>query len=149
MFGKNFFWTVQFSGLFSDSPKQLQSKFRLMQSITDQFWKNWSRTYFPTLLIQQKWHTSKRNVRKGDICLLRDHTGYRSEWRLARVTEVYADRRGAVRNVGIVVIPKQDASLLYRPGTGQKLQRHVSCLIVLVPIEDQNGEIESPKASCS
>ena len=49
-----------------------KSVFLKVQRITDQFWKTWQKVYFPTLLIRQKWHHQKRNLRLGDICKLRD-----------------------------------------------------------------------------
>ena len=36
-------------------------------------------------------------MRVNDIVLLQDDSAFRAEWRLARVTEVYPDRRGNVR----------------------------------------------------
>ena len=137
------------TGIPFEDPKQIQNRFRLVQAITDQFWKNWNQTYFPTLLVQQKWHTSKRNVRKQDICLLKDDTSYRSDWRLAKVTDVYPDQLGRVRNVELLVMPRQNSSLSYKPVGGMQLKRHVSKLIVLVPYEDQEDHnITDESKSC-
>ena len=59
--------------------------------------------YFPSLLVRQKWHTDKRNVEEGDICLVNDSNAYRGEWRLCVVTKAMEDGRNKVRNVQIVV----------------------------------------------
>jgi len=72
------------SGPFSSSdlledPKKVATRFHLVQALTNQFWKVWTKLYFPTLLIRQKWHTEKRNLCVGDVCVLRDSNCLRGE----------------------------------------------------------------------
>ena len=130
-------------GVFTDDPKKTSSRFLLVQAITSQFWKIWLRDFFPSLLIRQKWHVKQRNVRRNDICLLRDQDAFRSEWRLGRVVDVFPDRLGNVRNVEILVKSLQDESRQYVPSAGMRLRRHVNNVLVLVPVEDQsNGELQ-------
>ena len=130
-------------GVFTDDPKKTSSRFLLVQAITSQFWKIWLRDFFPSLLLRQKWHVKQRNVRRNDICLLRDQDAFRSEWRLARVVDVFPDRLGNVRNVEIVVKSLQDGSHHYVPSVGMRLRRHVSNILILVPVEDQVlGELQ-------
>ena len=71
----------QSDGVFSDDPKKVTSRFQLVQVITSQFWRIWLRDYFPSLLIRQKWHVQRRNLRINDVCLLRDPDVFRGEWR--------------------------------------------------------------------
>ena len=125
--------------LFTDNPDKVQTRFLLVQAVTTQFWKVWLKLYFPTLLIRQKWHSEKRNMKVGDVCLLKDAEAFRAEWRLARVTTTFPDRRGKVRNVEVRVVPSRDSSRKYKPVQPNYLKRHVSNLIVLVPAEDQVG----------
>ena len=56
----------------------------------------------------------------NDIVLLQEDSAFRAEWRLARVTEVYPDRRGNVRNVQVQVKPKQDSTANYKPSKGYR-----------------------------
>ena len=128
--------------MFSEDPKLADTRFLLVQSITSQFWKVWHKLYFPTLLIRQKWHNEKRNLQVGDVCLLKDANAFRGEWRYAKVSATFPDRRGCVRNVEVIVVPAQDGSIKYKPVKPNHLKRHVSNLIVIVPIEDQNKEQE-------
>ena len=81
----------QANEVFTDDPKKTTSRFLLVQSITTQFWKIWLRDFFPSLLVRQKWHVSQRNLRKEDICLLKDKDAFRSEWRLVKVVDVFPD----------------------------------------------------------
>ena len=126
----------QSSDVFDEDPKSFKDRFHLVQAITNQFWKVWLEVYFPSLLIRQKWHTARRNLQKGDICVLRDTDSMRGEWRLVVVTSTFPDEHGRVRNVEVRAHAKQDGSLLYKPGTPSYLKRHVSNLVLLVPVDE-------------
>ena len=124
--------------LFTEDPSKLHNRFLLVQAITNQFWKIWLKVYFPTLLLRQKWHTEKRDLKVGDVCLLKDPEAFRAEWRLARVTATFPDRHGKVRNVEVKVVPNADRSKTYKPVKPNYLKRHVSNLVVIVPVEDHD-----------
>ena len=124
--------------LFELNQQAITSRFLLVQRICDQFWSNWTKLYFPTLLWQQKWHHLKRNLQVNDVCVLSDSGVFRGEWRLCRVSDTYPDSNGVVRNVEVVVARRGDGSKLYQSQVLSKLKRHVSKLIVIVPVEDQN-----------
>ena len=47
-------------------------RFEFVQQIVNAFWRKWIRDFFPSLIVQQKWHTKKRNVRVGDVVLIQD-----------------------------------------------------------------------------
>ena len=126
--------------LFIDDPRHVRNRFQLVQAITNQFWKNWIKLYFPSLLLRHKWHTSRRNLKVDDICLLQEESAFRSEWRMAKVVEVYPDKSGTVRNVQVLVKPRQDGTSKYKPSQGYELKRHVSKLLLLVPAEDQGND---------
>ena len=108
----------------------------MVQAVTKQFWNVLTKLYFPTLIIRQKWHTSRRNVAKDDVVLVRDSNLMRGEWRLGRVSACYPDAKGCVRNVEILVKPQQSGSTSYVPTASIPIRRHVGSVIVLVPVED-------------
>ena len=122
--------------LFVEDPKLFDARFYLVQSLTDQFWRIWTRLYFPSLIVRQKWHTLHRNVSKGDVCLLQDTNTLRGEWRLAVVTDTFPDENNVVRNVELKLGAKQDGSLAYHGSKPSLVKRHVGNLIVLVPNEE-------------
>ena len=80
-----------------------KERFFLCQQIVEQFWKTWLKLYFPTLLVRQKWHHRKRNLRIGDVCALQDSNALRGDFRLCCVSAVFPDRLGVVRNVEVMV----------------------------------------------
>ena len=92
--------------------------------------------YFPTLVLRQKWHTERRNVAVDDICVLRDSNALRGEWRLCKVTKVFPDTYGKVRNVQVMVKPKQSGVGPFVSSNPIYLVRHVCNLIVIVPVEE-------------
>lgn len=85
-------------GLFT-SDEDPRRRLDFINSIVSSFWKRWQRDYFPTLLIRQKWHVEKRNVRVGDIVLVQDPNSVRGKWKLAQVSKVEESRDGMVREV--------------------------------------------------
>lgn len=57
------------------------------------------RDYFPTLIIRSKWHVDKRNIKIGDIVLVKDSNLIRGHWRLAQVLTADPGADGKVRNI--------------------------------------------------
>ena len=74
-------------------------RFKLVQMVTDNFWKKWTRDYFPTLLIQQKWHTVRRNLKLGDVVLIQDSSLIRNQWKLGKISQAFEGQDGKVRKV--------------------------------------------------
>ena len=73
----------------------------------------------------------------GDVCVVQDANALRGEWRLSKVVNVFPDKHGVVRNVEIAVAPKFDGSKKFNPQPLFKLRRHVSNLIVIVPVDEK------------
>ena len=73
---------------------------------------------------------------------MKDSNSLRGEWRLARVSCCYPDRWGKVRNVELLVKPRQGANGDYVGSAPLYLKRHVQNLILLVPC-DENDKCEN------
>ena len=119
-----------------------KSRFQLIQAITDQFWQTWTKLYFPSLIIHQKWHSERRNLQKDDICMIQDSNTLRGEWRLARVSCTYPDQNGRVRNVELMVKPKQGGAGEYVSTAPIFVKRHVKNVVVIEPARNGNPETE-------
>ena len=126
----------QAGDMFSDKDGADMEKFLLVQKISDQFWEEWMRSYFPTLLRREKWHYLKRNLSVGDVCLLRDSNALRGDYRMCQVIRVFPDDDGMVRNVEVKVSAKEDGSKKFKSQPLSVVKRHVSNLIVIVPSDD-------------
>ena len=129
--------------MFSDKEGSNFEKFLLVQKIADQFWEVWMRSYFPTLLRREKWHYLRRNLSVGDVCLMRNTNALRGDYRMCRVTRVFPDEYGTVRNVEVEVSVKGDGSRRYKIQPLSLLKRHVSNLIVIVPSDSAITDAEN------
>ena len=116
-------------GPFSDV-SSVKQRMQFLQEVVKRFWKRWSREVFPSLVIEPKWHTQKRNVQEGDVVLIQDSNVVRGEWKMGIVVQILESRDGNVRNVEV----------MYKNGnTEVKVKRPVQRLIVIVP-KDQVAE---------
>ena len=118
--------------------ESFKNRFLLVQTITDQFWRIWTKIHFPSLVVRQKWHSEKRNLEKGDVCIIQDTNNLRGEWRLAQVTCTYPDCHGRVRNVELLVKPRQGGNGPYVPTAPVYVKRHAKNVVVIEPVDKEN-----------
>ena len=89
------------------------SRWNLCQKLKQDFWKRWSTEYLSRLQNRPKWKTQERNVKTGDLVILKEDNLPPSSWILARIIETHAGRDGHIR----VVTLKTENSQLKRPIT--------------------------------
>ena len=111
-------------------------RLEFIQKIVDSFWKKWQRDYFPSMLIRQKWHTTRRNVRVGDVVLVQDSNSVRGAWKLAQVIRAQPGRDGTVRDVDLRYKMIREGKG-YNGDADKIMSRSVHTLVVLLPIEEQ------------
>ena len=85
----------------------MNHRLEFLNNIVTEFWPKWQRDFFPTVIVQQKWHVGKRNLRVDDLVLVQDNNALRGHWKLAQVTEAQAGRDGFVRDVTIRYKPQK------------------------------------------
>ena len=105
-----------------------------MQNIIKAYWIKWTRDYFPSLIVRQKWHHQRRSMLKGDVVLVQDSNAIRGNWRMGIVDEVDPDEAGNVRNVQ-VKLKTPDMADQCRSANYTLIRRAVQRLIVLVPVD--------------
>ena len=114
----------------------MEQRLSLVQDISDSFWKKMTRNYFPSLLIRQKWHTSRRNLKQGDIVLIQDNDSVRGEWKMGIVSNAVPNSEdGFVRNC--IVKYKQKLPGLDFKSCFTSIQRAVQRLVVLLPVDER------------
>ena len=67
-----------------DENANTRKRFMFVQTIVNTFWKRWNSNYFPSLMLRQKWHTSHRNLKIGDVVLIQDSNFVRGNWKLGK-----------------------------------------------------------------
>lgn len=120
-------------------------RYEFVQRIVDAFWKKWIRDFFPSLIVQQKWHTARRNVMVGDVVLMQDANQVRGNSRLGIVSRVDPGDDGRVRRVEVQYKnPKPGEAVEKYKGPGYvTVQRAVNSLIVLVPADSKDEYTDS------
>ena len=113
-----------------------KKRFNFVQSIVDAFWVKMTRQYFPSLIIEQKWHTASRNVRQGDIVMVQDSNALRGEWRLARISKTHPSSAGRVRKVTLSYRQLDDTNN-YTGGALTNIERPVQNLVVILPADEE------------
>ena len=106
-------------------------------SNSDAFWAKWIRDYFPSLIVQQKWHTAQRNLIVGDIVMIQDSNLVRGNCRLGRVSKTKPGDDDKVRNVEV-----QYKNLKIGKPVGKcsrqdyvTIERAVHRLVVILPVD--------------
>ena len=117
-----------------DSNVTPRKRFRFLQNLVNAFWTKMMKFYFPTLLEQQKWHTSRRNAQRGDIVILQDTNAVRGNWRLGKICEVHTSSDGTVRRV-TVGYKNTDDTPNYNGRPWVNVERAIQRLIVVLPAE--------------
>ena len=98
----------------------------------DAFWAKWIRDYFPSLIVQQKWHTAQRNLMVGDIVMIQDSNLVRGKWRLGRVSKIKPGDDGKVRNVEIQY---KNLKIGGPVGDYVTIEKAVHRLVVILPVD--------------
>ncbi|XP_055850540.1 uncharacterized protein LOC129915103 [Episyrphus balteatus] len=87
------------------------NKWKYLQRLKQEFWKQWSSSYLHHLQQRPKWLNPKENLKVGDIVLVKEDNLPPSAWLLARVIELHPGADGFTR----VVTIKTKNSILKRP----------------------------------
>ena len=85
---------------FTESDK-FTERIAYVQNVEKIWWQNWIKECLPTLLPARKWKIKSKNLNVGDVVLLSSPTAHKSEYILAKVTEVFPDKKNLIRTVKI------------------------------------------------
>ena len=99
-------------------------RWRRVQYLADQFWIRWRREYLQSMQTRTKWEKPKRNLRTGDIVLVKEEGAYRNDWPVGRVSEAIESDDGRVRKAQVETV---------RGGAKKTFLRPIKELVLLVP----------------
>ena len=119
-------------GDFEQADMFCRRRWRRIQHLTNEFWVRWRKEYLNTLQQRSKWVLQQRNLRPGDVVVLRE-TKQRNDWKMARVTECRIGQDGKVRSV------------MLRTSSGQDIDRATTKLVLLVEGDDESGCDSPPR----
>ena len=69
---------------------------RRIQHIANEVWSRWWKEFLTSLRARSKWSKSRRNLKIGDIALLKTEVNDRNHWPMARIISCESDRNGMV-----------------------------------------------------
>ncbi|XP_062715374.1 uncharacterized protein LOC134291519 [Aedes albopictus] len=117
-----------------DSPVRLKENWKLSQSATNQFWKQWVHDYLPSLTRRAKWFSEVKPIRINDIVVIVDGKFPRSCWPKGRVIATKVAPDGQVRWAtvqtanGIYERPAIKLAVLDVGVGGNATQRDLRCI---------------------
>jgi hypothetical protein len=88
-------------GVFQGEGVYARKRWRVVQHMSNSFWSRWRKEYLQLLQGRAKWTGVKRNLRSGDVVLLKDDGAPRCQWPLALVTTAHESKDGLVRTVSL------------------------------------------------
>lgn len=103
-----------------------------VQYLTEQFWSRWRKEYLANITLRQRWHSSRRNVKIGDIVIVKEQEIPRNEWRLGRVLDVCKDEDGLVRKATVQMGNRKLGKGGQRLTNPSIFERPIHKLVVLV-----------------
>lgn len=122
-------------GKFVKEDLYLRKRWRKLQYLANEFWTRWRKEYLLNLQQRQKWQKKHRNAKINDIVIVQDDTAPRTEWKLARVTQVYPGEDGCVRKLQLLISDSTLDKQGKRIGKPVYLERPIHKMITLLETE--------------
>ena len=117
-----------------DNDTNVNRRFRFVQSLVDDWWKHWYKSVLPSLVPNYKWMQKHRNVKVGDVCLIKYADLKRGTYRLGRVKCAEPGKDNRVRSVTLIY--KNEGEKVFR-----EVQRPIQGIAVIVPVEEQQSTL--------
>ena len=93
--------TIDVPDLEYDPSSKFSARLAYVQQVYKSWWDRWIQDVLPTLVPCRRWKQVHRNVKIGDVVMMKYSGSVNDEYRLARVLEVYPDSKGLVRTVKV------------------------------------------------
>ena len=88
-------------GSFQREDMYCRRRWRRVQHLSNEFWSKWRKEYLQNVQSRSKWSTEKRNMKKGDVVLLKDEMSHRNDWKMGIVIKAHESDDKNVRSVTI------------------------------------------------
>ena len=122
-----------------DHDTNVNKRFRFIQSLVDDWWRQWNMSVLPSLVPSYKWTQKHRNAQVGDVCLIKYNGLKRGTYRLGRIQSITKGKDGHVRSVNLAYRNEGEK-------TFKEVTRPIQGIAVIVPVEEQTSNL-NPEAS--
>ena len=114
-------WTDKFASTNLNQTADIRARWKYRNTISQQFWRAWTKEYRLQLTQRAKWETPHPNVRVNDIVLIEKDNIKKGSWPVARVVKVVKGRDGLVRSLhlttgSVIDGEDEDGNPVWRPG---------------------------------
>ena len=123
----------------SDTPDRYIRRYKFLMDCFECWWKHWYVQVFPSLIPVRKWRQKVRNLKAGDIVLVKFPNTYSKDpFRMGKIVKADPDRDGLVRTVSVGMRPRdsREKVLPYKAKdlwvTAVSAQR----VVVITPVEE-------------
>ena len=124
-----------------DERPTLTKRLRFLEELKQQFWKKWFAQVFSHLVPCPKWRTEHRDVKTGDVVLLREDNVLQDLYKLARGKQTLPGMDGRVRRV-ILEYKNVKAGVPVEQMRFRETERSIHNLVVIVPVDWTPEQIE-------
>ena len=96
----------------------LMHRYRLLDNITKQYWKQFVATYIPTLHKTEKWHRREPPLSVGDLVNVLQPSTPLNRWPMGRIVRVFPGRDGQTRSVEVEICQEGERRIVRRSASG-------------------------------
>ena len=93
--------TIEVPDIDYDEGDKFSARLAYVQQVHRAWWDRWIQDVLPTLVPCKRWKEIRKNLKKDDIVMMKYAGNLQDDYRLARVLEVFPDRKGLVRTVRV------------------------------------------------
>jgi len=126
--------TIEAPRVVVEKVSNLNRRLEFVESVKNEFWNKWRAVVFQGLDRSYKWRKEFRNMRVGDVVLLKNETAASAQYKIARISEILPDKKDElIRKV--VVAYKNPGENVFRYS-----ERPINKLSLVVPVEEVEAE---------
>ena len=92
-----------------------RNEWKRVQALVGMFWSRWRKEYLPQPQQRKKWTDSQRDLRNGDVVLLKDKSICRTQWPIGRIVNAIKSSDDHVRKVEVCIIVNGKPTVYTRP----------------------------------
>ena len=93
--------TIDVPDIDYDQDDKFSARLAYVQQVFRAWWDRWIQDVLPTLVPCKRWKEIGKNLKKDDIVMMKYAGNLQDDYRLARVMEVFPDKKGLVRTVRV------------------------------------------------
>ena len=93
--------TIDVPDLEYEESNKFSARMSYVQQVYKVWWEKWIQDILPTLVPCKRWKDIKKNLKVDDIVMMKYEGNMSNDYRLARVKEVFPDKKGLVRTVKV------------------------------------------------